>query len=58
MEILQILATAILQGVGFTMGVLIVVSIIAFGVKRKVEKTKLSIFDILKFAKLRGNKDG
>ena len=58
MEILQILATAILQGVGFTLGVLIVVAVIGFGVKRKVMKTKLSVFDLFKLAKLRGNKNG
>ncbi len=41
MEILQILATAILQGVGFTMGVLIVAATIIFIVKQKMQDMQL-----------------
>ncbi len=54
MEFLDILATAIVQGIGFTVGMLIVVSVIVFGVKRKTQKEKLSIFKILKNATWRG----
>lgn len=62
MEFIDILATSIVQGFGFSMGVLIVVSLIAFFVKRKIQQTKLTtmfdIFNVFKFAKLRGNKNG
>lgn len=61
MEFIDILTTSIVQGFGFTVGALIVIALIAFSVKRKIQKTKLSVFDIFnlfKFAKLRGNKNG
>ncbi len=57
MEFIDILATSIVQGFGFSVGTLIVIALIAFSVKRKIQKTKLSVFDIFKLAKWRGNKD-
>jgi len=58
MEFIDVLATAIVQGFGFTIGMLLVFGLAYFNIKRKVQKTKLSVFDIFKLAKLKGNKNG